>query len=167
MKLLRAFDISTLFIAAPLFIVAAGAAQTTASGAGVKTAAATQKSADMPMPMNTSLVGPLVIDSADWTSVLTLVNESKTSAHARISLQAAGENGASPITQILELPGHSSRRLSIQTLLAGRGMDFLGSQIIDVQEPKIAKNMAVAAQLTLIGRGNLTGQSADEELSCR
>jgi hypothetical protein len=43
-------------------------------------------------------------------------------------------------------------------------MDFLGSLTLQIQEPKIAKNMAVAAQVTLIGRGNLTGQSADEEL---
>lgn len=164
MKLLRAFDISILFLAAPLFIVAAGAAQITASEATVKTAAATQKPGDMSMPMNTSLVAPLVIDSADWSSVLTLVNESKASAHARISLHSAGGNEAIPITQMLELPGHSSVRMSIQTLLAGREMDFWGSLTVDVQEPKIAKNMAVAAQLTLIGRGNLTGQSADEEL---
>ncbi len=161
--LFRALQISALVISVPVILVAAYIEPTAAaSPATAATNSSKQNSSDM--PMNTSPVAPLVIESADWTSVLTLVNESQAGAHAMISLQAAGDDMSAPVTQTVELPGHSSTRLSIQTLLAGRGMDFWGSLTVGVQEPTIAKNMAVAAQLTLIGRGNLTGQSADEEL---
>jgi hypothetical protein len=55
--------------------------------AGAKTAA---DSAGIPMPMNASLVAPLVMDSADWTSVLTLVNESKTFCSCPNQLTSCG-----------------------------------------------------------------------------
>jgi hypothetical protein len=100
MILLRAFQIGALFISAPVFLIAAGAAQTASSPAAVAGAkSVAQNSGSMPMPMNTSLVAPLVIESADWTSVVTLVNESKSPAHARLSLQAAGENMTMPVVE--------------------------------------------------------------------
>ncbi|MDQ2840529.1 MAG: hypothetical protein M3Y72_05715 [Acidobacteriota bacterium] len=117
-----------------------------------------------PMGMSMGLVAPLVIESGDWTSVLTLVNESKNPVHAQIVLHIADDMMSNAPSQTVELPGHSSRRVAVASLLNGAAPDFIGSLTASIQEPEAAKNMAVAAQLTLTGQGALTGTSVDEEL---
>jgi hypothetical protein len=118
-----------------------------------------QSSSQMMMPMGA--IAPLVIQSRDWDSFVTLVNESKNQAHVQLALNL--RDGAPAGSQIIILPGHSSRSLPVASLLSFGGEDFIGSLTATVQEPNIAKNMAVAAQLTLVDK---TGKSAsvDEEL---
>ncbi len=115
-----------------------------------------------PPMMNMGLVAPLVVESSDWGSVVTLVNESKGQVHAQLSLRTA--DGEQAGGRIVALPGHSSRRFGMASLLNGASADVIGSLTIKVQEPDAARDMAVAAQLTLLGRGNNTGNSIDEEL---
>ncbi len=113
-----------------------------------------------PMGMNTELVAPLVIESSDWSSVVTLVNESKNQIHAQLALRAI--DGELVAANTVVLPGHSSRRVAVESLF--HGVDFIGFLTVNVQEMDAAQNMAVAAQLTLIGKGNLIGTSIDQEL---
>lgn len=110
------------------------------------------------------LVAPLVLESSDWRSVLTLVNESKIPVHAKIVLSTPNQMMTSAPVQTVILAGHSSQRLAVASWLDAGAPDFIGSLTVNIQEQEAAKNMAVAAQMTLIGQGQLAGASIDEEL---
>ena len=115
------------------------------------------------MPAMTSLVAPIVMESTEWNSVLTLVNESTTIVHAQISLRTTNDLMSTP-SKIVILQGHSSQRLMVAGLFSEVAPDFLGSLTVSIQEPEAAMNMAVATQITLVGQGSLAGVSIDEEL---
>jgi hypothetical protein len=121
-----------------------------------------QKEMPMPAGMPMGSVAPLVIQSADWESFITIVNESKSQAHVQLMLRL--KDGMPYGSQTIVLPGHSSRQVTVASLLNSPGEDFIGSLTAVVQEPSLAKNMAVAAQLTIVDKSRPNGASIDEEL---
>ena len=115
-----------------------------------------------PMPATAGAVAPMIVESGNWSSYLTFVNESKSPVHITLTLTEYGGKILAPHSE--ELVGHSSKRLSLSELLkSSQLMSFVGSVSMRVEEPIAAENMSVAAQATVVGRNHQAGVSVDEE----
>src|SRR5450755_884141 len=107
------------------------------------------------------LVAPLFIETAGFTSTITMVNELSFSVTAPVVL--FDRNGARITSQTVALPAHSRQAVLVSRLLrAANSGETMGSVEV-LPDPAKVVTMAIAAQLSTTGSGASIGQQIEEE----
>ena len=107
------------------------------------------------------LVAPLFIETAGFTSTITMVNELSFSVTAQVVL--FDRNGARITSQTVALPAHSREAVLVSRLLrAANSGETMGSVEV-LPDPAKVVTMAIAAQLSIDGSGANIGQHIEEE----
>ena len=107
------------------------------------------------------LIAPLFVETAGFTSTISIVSELSFAVTAQIVL--FDHNGAQVASEIVGLPGHSRVVVGIGDLLRrANSAETMGSVEV-LPDPAKVVSMAVAAQLSITGSGGSIGQAIEEE----
>lgn len=107
------------------------------------------------------LVAPLFIETAAFTSTITMVNELSFGVTAQVVL--FDRNGGQITSQTVALPAHSREAVLVGDLLrAANSGETMGSVEV-LPDPATVVTMAIAAQLSITGFGANAGQQIEEE----
>src|SRR5271165_1147796 len=117
--------------------------------------------ADSMSEMPEVLVAPLFIESAGFTSSITLVNELNFAVSAKVVL--FDHNGAQITSQTVNFSAHSRQALQVGDLLRQANSSETMGSVEVLPDPAKVVTMAIAAQLSITGSGASVGQNVEEE----
>lgn len=120
-------------------------------------AAASDSMAEMPEV----LVAPLFIETGEFTSTITMVNELNFAVTANVIVR--NSQGAQIASQLVNFTAHSQQALMVADVLrSSNSAESVGSVEI-LPDPAQVVSMAIAAQISITGSGGSAGQHIEEE----
>jgi hypothetical protein len=107
------------------------------------------------------LVAPLFIETGEFTSRITMVNELNFAVTANVIVRDS--QGAQIASQLVNFTAHSQQALMVADVSRSANSEETVGSIEILPDPAQVVSMAIAAQISITGTGGSAGQHIEEE----